>query len=127
MTPEQAVNLYIREARARFCYIPDLPAWDEWDTVSEFEARGGGDCDGFVCWTLAMAWAECPEPDRYWLVVGETSQGWHAWGELRWPDRRLWCDPTWGLPCGAPARFTRTPHEAYPVQGRLLGRGTQYV
>ena len=127
MTPEQAVNLYVREARARFRYIPDLPDWDEWDTVQEFEARGGGDCDGFSKWVLAKAWMECPEPDRYWLVVGETSAGWHAWVEVRYPDRRLWADPTWGYLCGDPSGYSHIPYEAYPIKGRLLGPATRYL
>lgn len=127
----ESVNRHIREARQRFVYIPDAPGVDEWDTVREFEGRRGGDCDGWVLWTLAESYREVPLKNFYHLVAGQvhTRKGvvGHAWGELRLPDSRLWCDPTWGLSVASIGCFSgRTPIEAYPIQGLLLGPAMRY-
>ena len=58
MTAIEVLAWKVREAR-RFRYIPDSEGLagldallaDEWDTAVEFEARGGGGCDGYSTWT----------------------------------------------------------------------------
>lgn len=127
MTPETHLDQLITTARARFAYIPEPIGADEWDTVTEFESRGGGDCDGFVIWTLTKAILQNPTPSLYWMVIGQTANGWHAWCELRYPTHRIWADPTWGLRCATPGSFNRTPYEAFPMTPEgLLGIGTSY-
>jgi hypothetical protein len=121
----------IREARARFRYIPDAPTLDEWDTVAEFERRGGGDCDGWTLWCLARAAALAPQEGLYWFLRGtmttEKQTIGHAWAEIRKAER-LWADPTWGWPCERPGRYSgRTPIRAYPMVGELMGMPTDYM
>lgn len=125
MTPSEALDQAIVEAQKRFKYIADPPTLDEWDTVKEFEARGGGDCDGWVLWCLARAEDLARAHGCWWFVVGTVTGGkatGHAWAEIRLPDGRLWADPTWGKPCERPEWYTdRTSTEAYPVDQEIMG------
>lgn len=90
----------------RYRYIPDtvtvdgmtIPV-DVWDTLREFEQRGGGDCDSMAIFAIEMA--ERDEPGAYYFVAGEVlirgEWSGHAWVELRVSDTEiLWADPTWG-------------------------------
>jgi hypothetical protein len=131
MSREQyALDTAILEARSRFRYIPEAPHVDEWDTPAEFEARGGGDCDGWTLWCLHRAAAEAPAEDVYWFVVGLVDGVGHAWAELRLPDgTRRWADPTYFLSCADPGWYSRrTPLRAYPLRpDGLLGLPTVYL
>lgn len=98
----------------RYRYIPDevtvdgmtIPV-DIWDTLREFGERGGGDCDGFACWTIEVSernisrFQEDQHGWAYYFVVGEVLQRsgvWagHAWVELIEDGACWWADPTWG-------------------------------
>ena len=121
MTARDAFAEAVRQAR-RFRYIPDPDApdpitrllSDEWDTVAEFEGRGGGDCDGYAIWTTQQGHAAAnlgvpvAEPIGEWsVVVGlvRINRVWrgHAWSMLVLPDVTLWADPTWHRPPVEPA------------------------
>ena len=136
MTARDAFAEAVRQAR-RFRYIPDPDAADpitrllndEWDTVAEFERRGGGDCDGHAIWTTqqghaaAELGAPTTEPIGEWcVVVGlvRINRVWrgHAWSILVLPDVTLWADPTWGVPPAEPAAL------GYPDSRRPQHRWT---
>ncbi len=124
MTPRQATDNAVVEAQRRFRYIADPPLTDEWDTVREFTARGGGDCDGWALWAIWRAQGRCP--GEYRFVRGIASGIGHAWVEIRDPDR-LWADPTWGEPCHDPGWYSeRTPQLAYLLAGEIMGPPTAY-
>lgn len=135
VTPRDALARACIEAR-RFRYIPDTTSTDlltrlledVWDTVAEFEAREGGDCDGWSLWSIERAHALAPGP-HYAFVVGSVRQQgqWfgHAWVALL--DTDEWADPTWGWGPTSPASLgwpsTRQPQMrwrfdgmAFPVQ-----------
>jgi hypothetical protein len=137
MTPQQAMDQAIREAQSRFTYIPDPPKLDVWDTVKEFVARVGGDCDGWVLWCLWRAQQLTGLQGCWWFVEGlvqpynpETDG--HAWAMI---DQRafhvtelLWADPTWGNPCVDPGWFTgRRPLKKYRVDNELMLDPTDYT
>ena len=107
---------------------------DIWDTLAEFEARQGGDCDGHACWTIERAALRAPGP--FYFVAGEvlvrgTWNG-HAWVELDEPDERLWADPTWGHGPQSPRALgypaTRRPWKRWRYAGEgLFDREEDYV
>lgn len=108
VTPLEALREAGYECASRFRYVRDSDAADplerllrdEWDTRAEFEARGGGDCDGFAGWAIERAGELCPGAELY-FVAGEVAydsgkRSGHAWVELRDGGRVYWSDPTWG-------------------------------
>lgn len=137
ITLREALDQAVREARARFRYLPDPPGveGDEWDTVAQVEAREAADCDGYTVWSncraLALAGLLGVTPAQLYFVRGtvQTARreiGGHAWSEIRLPDgTRLWADATWGYGCQAPGWYSgRAPILAYPMVDELLGRPT---
>lgn len=72
-------------------YIPETV--DHWKLPSETIRDGGGDCEDLsIAWLASL---ETAKPEELCLVVGSTSNGWHACG--RWTPGntlpRLWYDP----------------------------------
>ena len=135
MTPLNALDLAVKEARARFSYAPDSDrdadwiqalAEDRFETPGDFETRGHGDCDDFAVWTIARAYQDAPDGD-YRLVLGRVKQSgtWngHAWVECLW-NGRVWCDPTWGEPCQSPEWLgfpeRRVPERGFRFDGALF-------
>jgi hypothetical protein len=116
----------------RYRYIPDTVTVDDmtipvdvWDTLQEFEARKGGDCDGHASWTIehAFRWGSS---GTFYFVVGEVLQRsgvWagHAWVELIEDGTCWWADPTWGeLPTSPQALGypeTRRPRNRWRYAG----------
>lgn len=103
----RTLDNYVNQAR-RFRYIADADSPDplvrfmndEWDTAKEFEARGGGDCDGFSLWTIERAAAVIDDPSaRFYAVMGLIRQSgrWvgHMWVGTEVGGESRWCDPTW--------------------------------
>ena len=140
MTPREALNRRIYEARARFRYIPDadkdadwIEQWaaDRFNTPAETEARKGIDCDDFAVFALIRGYelvAHLPDPGRWSLVLGNVRQAgqWlgHAWVELIVAGERLWADPTWGELCQSPAALgwpaTRRPLRLFPFDSSVF-------
>ena len=126
MTPRDALMEACFRARA-YRYLPDeittpdgvVVPIDVWDTRSEFEARRGGDCDGFTCWAMEHAALAAPDA-ALWFVAGEVliRGQWigHAWIELQSEDATLWADPTWGHGPQAPTSL------GYPTTRRAVKR-----
>lgn len=123
MTPRDILRDTIRRLHAEgYAYIPDPEGFDamsrllndEWDTRKEFEARGGGDCDGWVgaCIELCEeAEADLPHaagdvPAKWYAVAGRVKQRsqWfgHMWVVLDTPEGEVWADPTWNRGPAAP-------------------------
>lgn len=129
MTALDVLRETILDERRHYAYIPDPEGFDafsrllndEWDTAKEFEARGGGDCDGWVGHCVERG-EEAEErlnqkPAAWYAVEGEVlwRGEWigHHWVELVTRDGTYWADPTWGL---APA------DGAYPKERRPVKR-----
>ncbi len=130
MSPQEALDQAVREAKRRFQYIPDAPGADRdiWETPKEVEQKGGADCDGLGVWAVARAMQLAPS-DQYWWVRGTVNGMGHAWAELRNPDgTRLWADPTWGLTTERPGWYSnRVPLKAYRWMGDIFSLPTDYV
>ena len=125
MTPRTALNTALHEAQARFRYIADPTTLDTWDTVAEFEARGGGDCDGWTLWCLHRASLLAHAPGCWWLLLGLVypygPKDGHAWAGLELDGVWLWADPTWGQTCDTPDWWTdRRLTKRYRVEHEIL-------
>lgn len=147
MSPRDALNRRVFEAR-RFRYQADHDKAADWvdrliadrfNTPSETEERGYGDCDDLAIFAIVRGYEtvshlSAEERGRWSLVLGRVRQSgqWigHAWVEFLLGAERLWADPTWGWTCRAPKALgypdSRQPGRAFVYDGLIFDAPIEY-